>query len=215
MTDNLCVIFDMDGTLLDTQKIFVPAWEYAGRLQGIEGAGKHVYNICGMNDEGCRQYIRENMPTVDVSEFRASMVRYIAKNGFSKFREGAEELLTFLKQNKVKIGLASGSSHDVVERNLQQVGITDTFDVIVSGDEVKCGKPAPDIFLLAAERMGAEPKNCFVFEDSPHGIKAGFVAGMKCIGFPDLVQFDDKTCEMMIAQVNDLSEAITILKEYL
>lgn len=215
MTDNLCVIFDMDGTLLDTQKIFVPAWEYAGRLQGIEGAGKHVYNICGMNDEGCRQYIRENMPTVDVSEFRASMVRYIAKNGFSKFREGAEELLTFLKQNKVKIGLASGSSHDVVERNLQQVGITDTFDVIVSGDEVKCGKPAPDIFLLAAERMGAEPKNCFVFEDSPHGIKAGFVAGMKCIGFPDLVQFDDKTCEMMIAQVNHLSEAITILKEYL
>lgn len=215
MNDKLCVIFDMDGTLLDTQKIFVPAWEYAGRLQGVEGAGKHVYNLCGMNDEGCRQYIRENMPTVDVSRFRADMVGYIEKNGFAKFREGAEELLSFLKKNGIKIGIASGSSRDVVERNFSQVGITDIFDAVVSGDEVKNGKPAPDIFLLAAKRMDVEPQDCFVFEDSPHGIKAGFIAGMKCVGFPDLVQFDDKTREMMIAEVDDLSKAIPILKEYL
>ena len=77
------------------------------------------------------------------------------------------------------------------------------------------GKPAPDIFLLAAKRMGVEPQSCFIFEDSPHGIKAGRAAGMKCIGFPELVPFDEETEKMMIAQVNDLSEAIPILKEYL
>ena len=146
----------MDGTLLDTQKIFVPAWEYAGRIQGIEGAGNHVYNLCGMNDEGCRRYIRENMPTVDVDRFRADMREYIRENGVVKFRDGAEELLHFLKENGIKIGLASGSSREVVERNLGGLGITDMFDAIVPGDEVQNGKPAPDIFLLAAKRMGAE-----------------------------------------------------------
>ncbi len=213
--EKFSVIFDMDGTLLDTQKIFVPAWEYAGRIQGIEGAGNHVYNLCGMNDEGCRRYITENMPTVDVDRFRADMHEYIKENGVVKFRDGAEELLHFLKENGIKIGLASGSSRDVVERNLGGLDITDMFDAIVPGDEVQNGKPAPDIFLLAAKRMGVDPQSCFVFEDSPHGIKAGNAAGMKCIGFPDLIQFDEQTCDVLLSQVTDLKDAIPILKKHL
>ena len=215
MSEKFSVIFDMDGTLLDTQKLFVPAWEHAGRVQGIEGAGKHVYNLCGMNDEGCRRYIRENMPMIDVERFRADMHEYIKENCVVKFRDGAEELLYFLKANGIKIGLASGSSREVVERNLGALDITDIFDAIVSGNEVQNGKPAPDIFLLAAKRMGVNSQSCIVFEDSPHGIQAGNVAGMKCIGYPDLIQFDEQTCDILLAQVTDLKDAIPILKNYL
>ena len=214
-TPKFSVIFDMDGTLLDTQKIYVPAWEYAGRLQGVEGAGEHVHRVCGMNDEGCRRYISEAFPTVDASAFRTAMLDYVEKNCVIKFRDGAKELLDFLKENGIKIGLASGSAQNIVDRNLKEVGITGIFDGIVSGAEVENGKPAPDIFLLAAKRMGVDPHTCFIFEDSPHGIKAGHTAGMKCIGFPELVPFDEETKKLMIAQVNDLSKAIPILKEYL
>ena len=206
------VIFDMDGTLLDTQKICVPAWEYAGRNQGVRGVGEAIKYVCGMNQTGWSNYLKEHYPTLDLERFIAEMRQYIIDNLVVKFMPGAKELLDYLKRNNIKIGLASGSSRGSVNHHLKEVSAETYFDAIVAGDEIENGKPAPDIFLETAKKMGAHPKDCFVFEDADNGIFAGHKAGMKCIGVPDMSEFSPEAEKLMYAKISRLSDAIEIFE---
>ena len=202
----------MDGTLLDTQRICIPAWEYAGLNQGIKGVGADIQNVCGMNKAGWTAYLEKRYPTLDTDRFNSEMRQYIIDNLVVRFREGGKELLDYLKGRGVKIGLASGSSKVSVEHHLNQVKAIDYFDVMVGGDEVSRGKPEPDIFLLTAEKMGVNPEECYVLEDSSNGIKAGFKAGMKCIGIPDIVDFSDDINCLLTAKIKRLDDAIKIFE---
>lgn len=209
------VIFDMDGTLLDTQKICVPAWDWAGEIQGVKGMGEHICNVCGMNELGWTDYLIKNFPSLDLERFKNDARKYILDNGTVTLKDGAKELVEFLKAKGIKIGLASGSSAQSVKHHLNAVDMSDTFDAIAAGGDVKNGKPAPDIFLLTAQRLGVNPEDCFVFEDSANGIKAGFAAGMKCIGVPDMVPFDDDIKQLMFCELSSLSQAIPIFEKEL
>lgn len=209
------VIFDMDGTLLDTQSICVPAWEYAGRMQGIKGVGDAITAVCGMNEVGWTAYLEQHFEELNIDLFKKTMRDYIIENGKVTYKKGAEALISFLKENGIKLALASGSSHASIDHHLKEVGATDVFSVIVGGKDVENGKPAPDIFLLAAEKLGVDPKDCVVVEDSANGIRAGYKAGMKCIGIPDVAPFSEEVKAMMIAHLSSLDEAISIFKEML
>ena len=204
------VIFDMDGTLLDTQRICIPAWEYAGKEQGVKGMGDHIANVCGMNKYGSDKYLADNFPNIDLEKFRTDSRNYIIENLVVSFKSGAKELLDFLKKNGIKIGLASGTSRGSVMHHLNEVGVADFFDAIVCGTEVKKGKPEPDIFLQTASLLGVKPQDCFVFEDSANGIKAGHSAGMKCIGIADIVPFSDEVKMLMYKELSSMEEAIEI-----
>ena len=206
------VIFDMDGTLLDTQKICVPAWEYGGKLQNVEGMGEHIYSVCGMNETGWTNYIKDHFPTLDIEKFKQDFKHYIATNGVVRLKKGALELLDFLKQNNIKMAVASGSSMASITHHLNEVGIFDYFEAFAGSHDVENGKPAPDVFLLAAKKLGVNPSDCFVFEDSANGIKAGFAAGMKCIGIPDMVEFDEETKKLMFKEFKSFDEAIELFK---
>lgn len=209
------VIFDMDGTLLDTQRICVDAWEFAGRAQGVKGLGEHVSVVCGMNEAGWLGYVADNFKSIDPAEFKAVTRRYIMENGKVEFMPGAVELLDFLEANGIKFAIASGSSRESIIHHLTELGVLDKFPVFVGGRDVVNGKPAPDIFLMTAEKMGVRPEDCFVFEDSANGIRAGYKAGMKCIGIEDMTPFPDDVKELMFTQLDCLSDAIDIFKEYL
>ncbi len=207
------VIFDMDGTLLDTQAICVPAWEYAGRLQGIENVGDSIYKVCGMNENGWTKYLVDHYPTLDIAKFKQEMRDYIIREGKVTLKKGAKELLDFLKENNIKIGLASGSSPATIVHHLSEVNVLDYFDATAGGVEAENGKPAPDIFLLAAKRLGVKPEACIAFEDSDNGIISANRAGMRCIGVPDMVDFKEETKSLMWHKLNSLDEAIEILKQ--
>lgn len=209
------IIFDMDGTLLDTQRICVPAWEYAGNAQGINGMGEHLYNVCGMNEAGWTGYLEEHFPSLKIADFKHDMRKYIIENGVVTLKKGALELLQFLRENNIKMAIASGSSKASIEHHLHTVSITDYFDAFVGSHDVKNGKPSPDVFLLAAERLGVRPEDCFIFEDSANGIIAGHAARMKCIGVPDMFEFDKETKKLMFAELKTLDEAIELLKPYI
>ncbi len=209
------VIFDMDGTLLDTQRICIPAWEHAGNNQGVSDMGACIPEVCGMNENGYTVYLKERFPSLDAEKFKQDVRTYILENSTVQYKKGAEELLCFLKEHHIKMAIASGSSRKSIIHHLTAVGAMDKFDALVDGKEVLSGKPAPDIFLLAAKRLGAKPSDCFVFEDSENGIRAGYAAGMKCIGVPDIVAFGKEVKQQMFAELTDLSEAIAILKQYL
>lgn len=206
------VIFDMDGTLLDTQSICIPAWEYGGRRQGVTGMGNDISSVCGMNETGWTNFIVDKYPSLDIDLFKKEIRDYIIENLVVKFKKGGREILEFLKQNGVKMAVASGSSRGSVEHHFKEVGALEFFDAIVCGTEVENGKPAPDVFLKAAELLGEKPENCFVFEDSENGIKAGFRAGMKCIGVADVAPFSEDIKNLMFACIEDLAQAVPIFE---
>lgn len=207
------VIFDMDGTLLDTQKICIPAWENAGKKQGIDGLGNHLLNVCGMNRFGSDKYLADNFPRLDVEKFRLDEREYYKENMVVRYKNGAKELLDFLKENGIKIGLASGTSRPSVIHHLTEVDATHYFDAIVCGTDVANGKPAPDIFLKTAKIMEVPPESCYVFEDSANGIIAGHKAGMKCIGVPDIVDFKDEIKAFMEYEFPNIDQAIQIFEK--
>lgn len=209
------VIFDMDGTLLDTQRISIPAWEYVGSLQGISGMGEHVKKIFGMNERGSTEYLVNNFPSLNVPLFKNDYREYIKKHGTVKFMTGAQILMSFLKEKGVKVALASGTRKATVLSHLKKLSCENYFDAIIGGDEVENGKPSPDIFLKAASLIGAKADECFVFEDSPNGVHSAYNAGMKCIGIPDVVEFNDEIKGLLFAELNNLGEAIDLLNKYL
>ncbi len=209
------VIFDMDGTLIDTMSTYVEAWEAGGREQGIEGMGAYPSVVSGMNDAGWLGFIKEKHPSIDTDKFYRFTRQYVIESARTKFKSGAVELLEFLRDNGIKCAIASGSSEDTVEHHMKALGCGHYFDAFACGSEVEHGKPAPDVFLLAAERLGVKASECFVFEDSSNGVIAAHAAGMKAIGIPDIVEFNDRAKPLLYKELTRLDEAIEIFEELL
>lgn len=209
------VIFDMDGTLLDTQRIHVDAWEDVGLRHGIKALGSHVPPCCGMHERAWKQYLREHFPTLDIETFHREVTEYIQQNLLIRFKPGAGELMAFLKEHHIPMAIASGSGRALIEHYFEHLGGLEDFAAVVGGDEVKNCKPAPDIFLLAANRLGLPPESCIVIEDSANGILAGHRAGMRCIGIPDIAPLDAESKQLLLAQLTDLSQVIPLLQPYI
>lgn len=125
---------------------------------------------------------------------------------------GSEELVKFLKEKEVKLAIASGSSQELVKQHLAEVGGTHYFDAIVGGADVKNEKPAPDIFLLAAEKLGVDPKECYVLEDSQNEIRTGHAAGMKTMGIPDIVKFSNEVKALETAEFKSMFDVLEYFK---
>jgi len=185
------VIFDMDGLLLDSERPIRDAWVEVGReldvvlevatYQRVIGRTmKEVHAILG-EVFGTEAYQRAASRVAEMLEARHAAQGYAAK-------AGARDLLRWLGGIEVSCGLASSSHRDKVERRLGQAALLDFFDALAAGDEVTHGKPAPDVYLLAAERLGVDPRACLAFEDSENGARAALAAGMQVILVPDLVQ---------------------------
>ena len=122
-------------------------------------------------------------------------------------KEGVHEILAFFKEKGMPIAVASSSLPGQIEANLKNAGIKTYFAEIVSGTEVEHGKPAPDIFLLAARRIGCAPQECFVFEDSENGVKAGFAAGCATFMVPDLIEPSSEIRQYCTRICRNLTEA--------
>ena len=206
------IIFDMDGTLLDTQKIYMPAWKWAGEIQGFSDMDKTALLMCGTNEVGSTKYLKDHFPTLDIVKFKADAEDYVNENLTIRYKEGVKETLDFLKEKGIKLGLASGTSREKAIKRLNFVNALDYFDVTVCGNEVENGKPAPDIFLKAANLLGAKPEECIVFEDSDNGIKSGYNAGMKVIGIPDVKPFTEDLKSMLYAEFDRMDKAIELFK---
>ncbi|MBQ7935828.1 MAG: HAD-IA family hydrolase [Clostridia bacterium] len=208
------VIFDMDGTLLATQQIYVPAWDIMGARQGVENLGRRLPEVCGMNEQGWCGFLKEQYPEMDVERFKNEVYAYVAEHQTLTFKKGALELLDFLKAHHIKMAVASGSNTDMVRAHMEELGALDYFETVVGGEQVQRGKPAPDIYLQAAKALGADPADCFAVEDSGNGIRSAHAAGMKCIGVPDLAAFNEEIKALLFAELTSLEEGIQLLRPY-
>lgn len=201
-------IFDMDGLMLDTERVFLGAWDYAGEKMGLGKAGYMAIKTLGMNTAACEQAWRDEFgPDVDTVKLWALSREYL-DSYYSKYavsaKKGLHDLLTYLKRKGFKLGVASSTKRERVDRHLTDAHVRHYFDVVVCGDMVEASKPAPDIYLRAAEELGVDPAECCALEDSRNGLISAHEAGMEVIMVPDLWQPDEVVKEFIIGPFDDL-----------
>ena len=214
MNKNMTVIFDMDGVILDTEMIYMLAWENLAPEIGIEVqfARDLVLACTGTTSATTKKIMIEMLGSEEKYEKSVELSRqyfqkYINDNGIP-VKKYAREILKYLHDNNIPVGLASSTKEATVRQQMRDTGLYDYFDVILGGDNVVNGKPAPDIFLDCAQKLSADPKTCYVIEDSFNGIRAAHAAGMHPIMVPDLRQPDDEIKGLSKAILPDLNEVI-------
>lgn len=183
-------IFDMDGLLLDTERVYQESWEVMAGQFGQSPEPAFPVAVSGTCGEGMRELIRRYYPAVDPYAFQAgciARVDQILDEQGPPVKPGARELLEYFHTQGIKTAVASSSGRKRILSNLRRVNLNNFFDAVVSGEEVVHGKPEPDIFLLAAEKIGCRPEMCYVFEDSVNGVRVGMAAGCITVMVPDLV----------------------------
>lgn len=181
------VIFDMDGVLVDSQPYHFKADIDTMAEYGVIKDQKFYEAFAGTLTDNRMRTLRDmfglDVPAEELIEKREKMILDIMANEDIKPISGIPELLRSIKALGLKTAVASSSGIELIKLVLDRLGIAVYFDSITSGNDVKRGKPSPDIFLLAAERIGAEPSECLVVEDSENGVRAAKVAGMTALGY--------------------------------
>lgn len=183
------VIFDLDGTLVDSmwlwKKIDI---DYLKRF-GIEYSKDLQSDVEGMSFSEVAVYFKERYSLPDSLDQIKSDWNEMAYNIYLHevpLKPGMLELLSHLKRRGIKVGIATSNSQHLVDAVIDSLDIRYYFDEVHTACEVEKGKPSPDIYLLVAQCLGVDPKECLVFEDLPLGIMAGKSAGMKTCAVPDL-----------------------------
>jgi HAD superfamily hydrolase (TIGR01509 family) len=181
------IIFDMDGVLLDSEKLYMDMNQSFFKTLGAEISITEHQKFIGISATKMWTHIKEkfNLPqSVDeLKEFEKELKYSKLKDANLVPSVGVVEFLTFLKGNNHTIAIASSSLKKNIDLILQKLDIQKYFDFIISGEQVEKGKPEPDIFLKVAEHYERKPKDCIVIEDSTNGVLAAKAANMYCIGY--------------------------------
>lgn len=200
------VIFDMDGVLIDSERVVLEGFRYAGKKTGVPNAERMAIVGLGLNDDAWIEKLRlefgaDAMRVLEYAE--AYMAKFYAESA-APAKKGAQQLLAQLRAWKIPIAVASSSPAAAVRERLERVGLLQYFDVVISGDMVSRSKPEPDIFLEATRRLGEAAAQCTVIEDSPNGLRASKRAGCRTIFVPDLWQPEQEQPELYDARFSDL-----------
>lgn len=207
-------IFDMDGLLLDTERLYQEGWVEMAKQFGQTPDPFFPTAVSGTSGEGMREVIHTHYPRVDPYAFQEgciARVDAILDTQGAPLKPGAREILAFLQARGVKLAAASSSGRERILKNFRYAGLDSFFDAVVSGQEVARGKPEPDIFFLAAERIGCLPEDCYVFEDSVNGIRAGIAAGCVTVMVPDLARPPEELAVSRICA--SLNEAKALIEQ--
>ena len=182
------VIFDMDGSLVDSMWVWKDIdIEYLGRF-GLDIPDDLQQEIEGMSFTETARYFRDRFGLDrSVEQIRADW----NEMAWDKYRSrvmlkpGAREFLDYCRAHGIKLGIATSNSREIVDMVMEARGVADYFSCITTACEAKKGKPAPDVYLLTAQQLSVDPKNCLVFEDIVFGIQAGKAAGMEVCAVDD------------------------------
>jgi len=207
------VILDMDGLMLDTESLMIPLWAKAGRAFGYEITPQMVMRTLGINLEGTRAIIMSEFDSeFPYDKIRVELHRLYEeeiRKGISH-RPGLLPLLDHLASRSIPLAVATSTPRELAVDKLRRAGILERFVVLACGDEVSHSKPAPDVFLLAARKLGKHPSECIGFEDSPAGLMALHAAGIRSVFVKDLVEPPDEVLATVWRRFSDLSEAVEL-----
>ena len=211
------VLLDMDGTLLDTEKVYFNSLVAALNMRGYaDDAVALCHAMVGLPGPACEAMLLDrygnDFPLAEINRaFLANRDRFMAAG--LPLKSGTLELLDGLAAAECPMAIVTSSSRRSAERNLSLAGIRARFDTILTLDDVTRGKPSPDLYLLAAARLGLAPQACIAVEDSNHGVAASHAAGAITIMVPDMAPPTDETRAKCAAIVPDLGAVLAMLRE--
>lgn len=210
------VIFDMDGLMFNTEIMFKKQFRQALDNAGIHCPDSVIERMIGCDSRQIVEFEQTYPGISDVMTFcqktRVDFFFDFFKNPGDANMPGLQELIEYLEKKNIDYAIASSSAKEDILKFINHAGFTLHPKQIVSGKEGFPSKPAPDIFLATAKRMGYEPGECLVLEDSKHGITAAFKAGMKSIFIPDQIKPDEEMKKYIQETRNNLSEVIEYLE---
>ena len=211
------VLFDMDGVVLDTEKLYARFWREAAAALGHSMSYEQALGMRSLsNTAGQAQLESYFGKGVSRAEFRAKRIElmdaYIDVHGVD-LKPGIRELLDFLDEHGIKAAITTSSPLERVRRYLGPHGLLERFQRLCSGAEVAHGKPEPDIYLHGAACLGLKPEECLAIEDSPAGVLSAYRAGCMTVMVPDLDQPDGETEKLLFAKADSLTDVIGLIGE--
>lgn len=216
------VVFDMDGVLFDTERIYMECWRETAEPKGFKNVDDISKACIGRTRQGTKEIFekarQEQGLTASFEELDKECSRRFrekeAKEGIPE-KPGVHEILEYLKAHKIPVALASSTRKSAVMEHLDRAGITGYFQKIICGDMVENGKPAPDIYLKACEEMGVTPKQALAMEDSFNGIRSAHAAGLYTVMVPDqlppteeILTLVDLKCDSLMQLRDNLPEIV-------
>lgn len=212
------VIFDMDGVITDSEAVYLAGYLHAARLYDlpIEDMRAAVGRATGVTDQMERAIMIEtfgHLPQFSMDQTYKACRDYfnnIVESGQMELKPGAVQILQFLRNRNIPVGLASSSPRAMIEKVLERHDVLQYFDVVISGDMVQRGKPDPEIFLRCADALSilvSKYSETYVIEDSHNGIRAAYAAGMKPVMVPDQLPPTQEMREKAVAILPSLTDA--------
>ena len=210
MSKNRAVIWDMDGVIADTAPYHFKAWQEVFQKRGVSFTEEDFRRNFGQrNDTIIRNVLGDGVSPSEIDTIAGEKERDFRQRVSQHIKPlpGAIKLLKLLGKHGFKIALASSAPIENIRLVTQGLGINNCFHSIVSGRDVAEGKPNPQVFLLAAQKLGVKPKNCIVIEDAVAGISAAKRAGMRCLA---ITNTQPKTSLMEADLIVDTLEAVSV-----
>ena len=210
------VIFDMDGLILDTEKLLVKYWCQAANEAGFPTQREHALNILSLARKFAIPYLQglfgEDFDYVKIRSRRMElMAQHLSEHGLET-KPGITELLDYLDEKQIPAAIATATDIQRTENYLGQVGLLGRFSRIVCAAMVESGKPKPDIYLYAAQQLGLPPQECMALEDSPNGVRSASAAGCVTVMVPDLTQPDEELTGLIFAKADSLADVPDIIE---
>ena len=210
------VLFDMDGTVFDTERIYREGWFYAAEAVGFDDMEELLRRVFGTSEKDIGTYVYKtygaDVPYEKMLSLRAGLIaQRIEENGVP-LKAGVPEVFERLREKGIKMALATSAPRFRVDDFLAKSGLTEFFSAVITGERVTRSKPAPDIFLLAAKELGVLPEECMVVEDSHNGAKAGCNAGMTVVLIPDLQPFTSEVAPYVTHHLTSLEDLMGLFE---
>lgn len=206
------VIFDMDGTLIDTEIIWHQAWQKANREYGLGLDEATMRSFIGMPKQTFDLILPKLLPQgIDmgpIRKMRTDYYEWYKKEYGIQVKEGVFKLLDYLKSKKFRLAICTSTFAHLTFPVLKQTGLYDYFEVIVTGDEITNGKPDPEIYLKTLQLLGEKAENCIAVEDTAFGIKSACAAHIRTYYVKDINDIDSETEALVCKRLNTIDEII-------
>ena len=210
------VLFDMDGTLVDTEKYYRRFWPIAMAEFGYHLTDEQVLSMRSLGrpfaPARLKEWFGEDLDYYAIRARRTEMMEECLDQEGIQLKPGAVEILEELRRRGIPAAVATASPLERTEKYLNLTGIRPYFSKLISATQVKEGKPSPDIYLYACEQLGLDPKDCMAVEDAPNGILAAYRAGLRVVMVPDQTPPCEEDRKYLYKAVDRLDQLTTCLE---
>ena len=210
------VIFDLDGLLLDTEKLYQRFWIEAAAKCGYKMTKEQSLQLRSLDKDLAKELLSEwfgkDFSYQKTKDIRVKLMNeYIEQNGIEA-KKGAKELAEYLREKSYKTAIATATNYERANYHLKLAGIRQYFDNVICASSVEHGKPFPDVYLYACRQLQLEPCECLALEDSPNGIKSAYSAGCVTVCVPDGGEAEEEINPLINYHAKSLVDVIEIIE---